>query len=728
MSQDRMLDAALAYAKWGWPVFPLAPGTKEPLSGSHGFYDASTDQGTIRKLWAESPGANVGLRTGDLVAIDLDVKNGKNGPEVWHDLKEQHGFSDDTITSLTPHGGQHLLYAANGHKISGGRDKLGPGIDVKAQGGLVVLPPSRLKDGGEYVWDVGAHPADREPAPLPDALAKLLLNGKDREKKPIAVVGGIPEGARNDTLTSMAGAMRRKGFGEEAILAALLIENGDRCQPPLPGRDLATIAASIARYEPEQITLQPIPPGMESPSSTPVVKSGPPDLRELADCPPLPEGVQPDPELGAGAGTLVDLYTDHAQAISPMTPRIFHESAALWLGAVAIARRLRLAMPFGDVYPNLFIHWMAYTTLFRKSTALGVPRKLARTVFPHLMTAQDTTPEAFLGDLAGREPPYFDKLTDKDRDDWTAGRNYAAQKGWLLDEMSGLLAGAGREYNAGLVESLLRFYDCEPYFARSTRGQGRVIVRDSYLSLLGASTPAAMMPHFTAERLWANGWWPRFAILTPDTTRPTWRNAEWGSDGKQQSAPAELFQALQQVCERLPAATWPEPPKTKTAILGVGAFEAWEQYNKALSYDLLTEDLDHRLHGTYGRLPVQALKVSLILAALDGWPKHHEAPTVELRHMARGVATSEAWRASAHRALAIVTRTEFDQMRVRILRQVGKAGPDGVTFRDLTRGMRDKQPNEIEDTLRQMIKAREVEWEKSQGKGRPTVFYKISAH
>jgi hypothetical protein len=61
----------------------------------------------------------------------------------------------------------------------------------------------------------------------------------------------IPDGARNQTLTSLAGAMRRKGMSEESIYAALSVENDNRCKPPLPARDVQTISHSIARYNPE---------------------------------------------------------------------------------------------------------------------------------------------------------------------------------------------------------------------------------------------------------------------------------------------------------------------------------------------------------------------------------------------------------------------------------------------------------------------------------------------
>jgi hypothetical protein len=62
--------------------------------------------------------------------------------------------------------------------------------------------------------------------------------------------GWIREGARNATLASLAGAMRRRGASQEAITAALQAENERRCDPPLTDAEVAGIAASIARYRP----------------------------------------------------------------------------------------------------------------------------------------------------------------------------------------------------------------------------------------------------------------------------------------------------------------------------------------------------------------------------------------------------------------------------------------------------------------------------------------------
>lgn len=436
----------------------------------------------------------------------------------------------------------------------------------------------------------------------------------------------------------------------------------------------------------------------------------------------LPKDVGLHPKLGEGAGQWLDTYSDYAMTRCPMTPRMFHESAGLWLVSVAIARRLKVLMPFASVYPNLFAAWIAPTTLYRKTTALNLARDVARRAFPHLLAAQDTTPEAFLSDLAGRQPVHFDELPERDQVDWREGRDFAGQRGWMLDEMSGLLAAAGRDYNAGLVEAIVRFYDCDPYYARHTKGQGRVIVRNSYLSLIGASTPAAMAGHLLSERLWAMGWWPRFAVLTPENERPPWKEPQ------ETREPNVIEGQLRMLYRLLPESSWPDAPEALSVELGEGVYDSWTSYNRAMSYDFLTEDLDGRLYGTYGRLATVVLKVAIILAALD-WREGQFVPRIEVAHLARAMAIAEEWRASAHRAVAIMTATAFDRLRVRILQQVSKTGVKGASVRDVYRGMRDKTPDEIKDALRQMDVAGEVErfTPKQEGRGRPTERYRILA-
>jgi hypothetical protein len=404
-----------------------------------------------------------------------------------------------------------------------------------------------------------------------------------------------------------------------------------------------------------------------------------------------------------------------------MTPTLFHQSAALWLVAVVIARRVKINLGFGDIYPNIFVMWLAPTTLYRKSTALDVARITAYKTMSHLLLPQDTTPEALLAELAGQAPKFLDDLPKADKEDFYSGRDYAGQKGLILDEASGLLASAGRDYNQGLLESFLRFYDCDARYRRRTVGHGVVTVRNSYLSFLCASTPMAMAQHLGEPRLWLNGWWARFAILTPEHGRPAWKRPI------EMEEPAELGRGLRTLLGRLPWSRWPEPPTALSVGIDKGAFDVWWRYNKAVSHTLLDDDLDRRLYGSYGRLPSLALKIAMILAALD-WSKEQAKPHVSMTHMVRALGFVERCRESVHRAREIAAASETQNLQTRLLRQLGRHEPLGASLAELHRAMRSYSTSEIESALLELEKlemVRSVYQKPSSKGGRPTTRWQL---
>lgn len=264
---DKMSRAALAYAQWfGWPVFPCcwiteagacscgladcnSPG-KHPLT-RHGFKDATRDEVQIRAWWAESPQANIGIPTGQASGfdvLDVDVRHG--GEESLAELEAKHGKLPATVEAITGGGGRHLLFK---HR-EGVSNKAGflPGLDVRGQGGYILVAPSNHYSGRRYAWELSGRPGEVVLAERPQWLLELMqqsTNGKPKGPAP-AIEGVIPEGRRNDTLLSLAGTIRRRGIGEAAILAALREENTTRCQPPLPDEEVQRIAASVARYAP----------------------------------------------------------------------------------------------------------------------------------------------------------------------------------------------------------------------------------------------------------------------------------------------------------------------------------------------------------------------------------------------------------------------------------------------------------------------------------------------
>jgi putative DNA primase/helicase len=263
----KLLKRALKYASRGWPVVPMHTATKDSCTchkGSrcsnpgkhpatpHGVKDATTERKLIKKWWSNMPTANVGVATGKdagLVVLDIDPRNG--GLDTLKRLEADLGALPRTVTSKTGGGGQHLMFAypsAPIRKDSSGK-LLGPGVDVLSDGSIMVVPPSLHATGHRYMWATGQSPDEVSIANLPDKwVAKLAVSPPQEinATKDGIIVGG----ARNDSLTSCAGALQRSGLSPEALLAALRAENNARCTPPLSDDEVCKIAQSIARYAP----------------------------------------------------------------------------------------------------------------------------------------------------------------------------------------------------------------------------------------------------------------------------------------------------------------------------------------------------------------------------------------------------------------------------------------------------------------------------------------------
>jgi len=239
--------------------------------------------------------------------------------------------------------------------------------------------------------------------------------------------------------------------------------------------------------------------------------------------PELPALALPTPqqesEANASAAWL-NTYTNYAHQRAPMLPREFHESAGLWLLSLAIARRLMVAMPHDNIYPNLFILWVASTTIYSKSTGLKISREIAEEAMPYLLLSNEFSPEGLLDDMAGKPPPNLMELPDVYRNAYEQSRKFSSRRGLVLDEASSLFAGLKKDYNTGLAEALMRFYDCSNHRGR-TRGRGMAIVKDSYLCFLGATTETGIR-QADITGLWTSGLWPRFGLLVP-TEKPQFK-------------------------------------------------------------------------------------------------------------------------------------------------------------------------------------------------------------
>ncbi len=157
-SAPMLLGAALAYAKRGAPVFPCEPGGKRPLT-YNGFWDATTETLRIRAWWSRWPSANVGVPTGQrsgLLVLDVDARGGFESLAL---LERKNGPLPETARARTGGGGVHVFFRYPAEEtVRNSAGMLGIGLDVRGEGGYVVVPPSRTR--GAYEWIDRSPPAE----------------------------------------------------------------------------------------------------------------------------------------------------------------------------------------------------------------------------------------------------------------------------------------------------------------------------------------------------------------------------------------------------------------------------------------------------------------------------------------------------------------------------------------------------------------------------------------
>lgn len=260
-----LLESALDYAKRGWAVIPVhsahngqctcrnpkcsSPG-KHPRT-KNGVKDATTDADQIKRLWKDCPNANIGIATGDvsgIVALDIDPKHGGN--ESFDDLESQYEKLPETVEVITGSNGRHLYFAKPKKAIRNSASQLGPGLDIRSDGGYVVAPPSTHISGKTYEWELSSQPDDVAVASIPQWLLEKLTKARKTTTSKQPSQSNVIEGSRNSTLASLAGTMRQRGMSVEALKAALHKENVARCHPPLSSQEVDAIAESIGRYTP----------------------------------------------------------------------------------------------------------------------------------------------------------------------------------------------------------------------------------------------------------------------------------------------------------------------------------------------------------------------------------------------------------------------------------------------------------------------------------------------
>jgi hypothetical protein len=255
------------------------------MPGSHGFLEANSDPDVARAKWNKWPSANIGIATGPVSgfwALDIDAPR---GIDTMKALVRVHGKPAPTVAVFTPNDGLHLWFKwpEFGPEIRNSAGRVGPGIDVRGEGGYITAPPSVLLDRKRaYQWV----PDRDEILSAPDLLVQLTQPIEYQEEKvgprgptpdqqkpgppsgdtdnyvaaaisaEVRELEGAGEGTRNDTLNKVAfsvGGFVKSGCIPEEWARSQLESRAVAIGLPLT-EARRTIQSAFAAARPREVT------------------------------------------------------------------------------------------------------------------------------------------------------------------------------------------------------------------------------------------------------------------------------------------------------------------------------------------------------------------------------------------------------------------------------------------------------------------------------------------
>ena len=238
---SELINLVEGYIDSGWGVLPVKPDEKRPYMTNWLQYTKTKPPKDMVLNWFHAlSGAGVGVVTGrvsNMVVLDVE----SYCPTPIEKLLEMYPTQ---MYSRTGSGGYHLFYQyPTAMARVSNRVKLMEGVDLRADGGFIVLPPTLHPSGNRYQW------VKRGPlGTFPKSLLDLDSQPKTQQGEGwiTDLLHGVSEGGRNDACARLAGYFFKKGLTYD-IVEALLMEWNERNDPPLTAREMRTTIKSIER-------------------------------------------------------------------------------------------------------------------------------------------------------------------------------------------------------------------------------------------------------------------------------------------------------------------------------------------------------------------------------------------------------------------------------------------------------------------------------------------------
>ena len=692
-----LVDAAISM---GGPVFPC-DAQKRPLT-PHGFKDASADPDIIRRMFSNSAAVMIGMPTGEAtryVVVDVDVKDGAQGA-AWLDANSHR--MPQTRTIRTGSGGLHLYFIWPGYKIRNSASKIAPGIDVRGDGGYVIVPPSigyAIADNAEpaeipewlipalvppsrVVAPTTAAPTQSLPAPRHDGGTAYGRAALDMECDNIRRAGnGSKHDALNKAAFSIGGLVAAGELLEGEALAALgdaLNAIRSACKDFRHAQNTLATAFRDGMGRPRDVPAPP-PPEPLAPAVATIVAQM---LRRQAakNAPSKPLDIPPALLDVPGA---LRMFVDHCEATAISPQPFLSLAAGICLIGTLAGRRYRTTT---DLRTNIYAVGVADSGAGKDHARKQIRKCLYAANLVKYLGGSDIASGAGMRTAMARHPSMLFQI-DEFGD-------------WLHDVLGDKAAAHRKQIAANLKElysSANSIWTGAEYADQSKLGRPREDVHQPNACLYGTTTPGQFW-HAIAGASLNDGLMARILLFVSPCSYPDEREPDLAE-------PSEaLIAALQAVASGpegvggnlgslMLAATAPIPltvPETPDAILA----------RRALRQEQL--DMQRKAEGTYvtaiaGRLAENAMKLALIRAVA----RDPQAPTIGADDVSWGRALAmHCVNTLLRDASRHVAENEYEKKLNKALDIIRKHGP--MTERDMIRrGFRlpERERKEILGTL-----------------------------
>jgi putative DNA primase/helicase len=527
-------------------------------------------------------GAAAGLNSG-FFAVDVDV------PEAMMKLEIEFGLVPEGLTNVTARGYQLIYEWPQNADVRPATNRPCQGIDIRGQDSYIVIPPSVHPSGHVYHYSDNSLPIP----PCPAWLLGMIL--KDSQQCAQDRQGAPAEGAviehpnRTPHLVSLAGTMNKRRMAPAAIEVALLVENAEKCAPPLPETKVRKIAADIVKRYPAGEPNMPLPDEWREPE--PLAESLP-DVAQF-DLELMPESFRP-------------LVKDVAERMQ--VPPDFPAVAAIATLAGVTNRRAVIQPKRNDhtwtVVPNLWGGIVAPPGML-KSPVLTCMTQPARAIESEWRKVHEFKEQVYLSELesqkleiAAWEQEYKKAAKKKDSKERPAKPESTLAQPTLRrlvtsdatfeslhhvlsenpaglfvirDELTGWLAGLERQGREQERAFFLECWNGDAAFTVDRIGRGSVHVPHACISLFGGIQPARLRPYLAdamRDGPSNDGLVQRFQLMVWPDIPPAWRYVDRQPD-------TDALECAGQVYGRIVAMKAEDPLRLQFDDEAQALFEQW---------------------------------------------------------------------------------------------------------------------------------------------------------